>query len=105
MPYKKRRIYPRTNHSNTIGPIMRPSFTSEEAHNLIPWKEKKDFYSAAAKVACRVGGPSPEGSTHVDRKPDTMEPANYHGYCATFWESLSDNHSIIGVIDCTPGAG
>ena len=34
-----------------------------------------------------------------------MEPANFHGYCATFWESLLDNHSIIGVIDFTPGAG
>ena len=79
MPYKKRRIYPGTNRSNSIGPIMCPSFTSEEAHNLIPWKEKQDFYSAAAKVACRVGGPSLEGSTDVERKPETMEPANYHG--------------------------
>ena len=76
MPYKKRRIYPETNRSNSIGPIMFPSFTSEEAHNVIPWKEKKDFYSAAAKVACRVGGPSPEGSTDVERKPETMEPGN-----------------------------
>jgi hypothetical protein len=74
---------------------MCPSFTLEEAHNLIPWQEKLDFYSAAAKVACRVGGPSPEGSTDVERKPETMEPANYHGYCAAFWESLLDCHSII----------
>ena len=42
-----------------MGPIMCPSFT-EEAHIVIPWTEKQDFYSAAAKVACRVGGPSPE---------------------------------------------
>ena len=74
---------------------MCPSFTKEEAHNLIPWKETNDFYSAAAKVACRVGGPSPERGTDVDRKPETKEPANYHGYCATFWESLLDCHSII----------
>ena len=72
---------------------------------MIPWKEKKDFYSAAAKVACRVGGPSPEGSMDVERKPETMGPANFHGYCAAFWESLLDSHSIIGVIDFTPGAG
>ena len=54
---------------------MCPSITLEEAHSVIPWKEKKDFYSAAAKVACRVGGPSPEGSTDVERKPETMELA------------------------------
>ena len=41
MPYKKRRIYPGTNRSNSIGPSMCPSFTSEEAHNLIPWTENK----------------------------------------------------------------
>ena len=75
---------------------MCPSFTSEEAHNVIPWKEKKDFYSAAAKVACRVGGPSPEGSTDVERKPETMAPANFHGYCAAFGASLLDSHSIVG---------
>ena len=34
-----------------------------------------------------------------------MEPANVHGYCATFWESLWDCHSIIGVIGFAPGAG
>ena len=72
---------------------------------MIPWKEKKDFYSAAAKVACRIGGPSPEGSTDVERKPETMEPANYHGYCAAFWESMLGKRSIIGVIDFTPSAG
>jgi hypothetical protein len=34
-----------------------------------------------------------------------MEPANYHGYCAAFWESLLDCHSIIVVIEFTPGVG
>ena len=62
-----------------------PTFTSEEAHNLNPWKKKRDFYNAAAKLACRVGGPSPERNADVDHKPETMEPANYHGNCATFW--------------------
>ena len=41
MPHNKRRIYPRTNRNNSIGPVMCPSFTSEEAHNLTPWKEKQ----------------------------------------------------------------
>ena len=58
---------------------------------MIPWQENSDFYNAAAKVACRVGGQSPEGSTDVER--------------ATFWESLLDCHSTIGAIDFTPGAG
>ena len=43
MPYKKRRIYPGTKPSNSIGPIMCPSFTSEDAHDVSPWKEKKEF--------------------------------------------------------------
>ena len=42
MPVKKRKIYPGANRSNSIGPIGRPLFTSE-AHNLVAWKEKKDF--------------------------------------------------------------
>ena len=92
MPYKKRRIYPGTNRSNSIGPIMCPSFTSEEAHNVIPWKENKDFYNAATKVDCRVGGPPPEGITNVERKPETMESAIFHGSCVAFWESLLDSH-------------
>ena len=71
---------------------------------MIPWKEKKDHCSAAAKAACRVGGPSPEGSTDVDRQ-QTMEPANVHGYCTSLWESLWDKHSIVGVVDFTPSAG
>ena len=36
MPYTKRRVHPRTNRSNSMGQIMCPSFTSEEAHNVIP---------------------------------------------------------------------
>ena len=72
---------------------------------MIPWKEKKDCYNAAAKVVRRVGGQSPEGSKDAERKLETMGPANVHGYCAPFWESLLGNHSIIGVIDLTPGAG
>jgi hypothetical protein len=78
MPVKKRRIYGGTNRSNVIGPIGFPPFTSAEAHNLAPWKEKKDFYSAAAKIACRTGGAGPEGSVDTERKADTIEPVNFH---------------------------
>ena len=61
MPVKKRKIYQGTNRSNSIGPIGCPSFTSSAAHNLVAWKEKKDFYSATAKMACKVGGGAPPG--------------------------------------------
>ena len=26
---------------------------------MVAWKEKKDFYSASAKIQCRVGGAAP----------------------------------------------
>mgnify|MGYP007045148110 CR=1 FL=1 len=105
MPVKKRKIYPGTNRSNSIGPIGCPSFTSSAAHNVIAWKEKKDFYSASAKIACRVGGAAPPGSEELERKPETMEPANFHGYVSVFWEEILHSHSVVGVIDFTPGAG
>ena len=104
MPVKKRRIYPGTNRSNSIGPIGCPPFTSE-AHNLVAWKEKKEFYSASAKIACRVGGAAPPGSEEVERKPETVEPANFHGYVSVFWEEVLHSHSVVGVVDFTPGAG
>ena len=105
MPVKKRRIYPGTNRSNALGPIGCPPFTSAEAHNLVPWKEKKDFYSASAKIACRVGGSSLPGSEELDRKPETVEPVNVHGYVAVFWEEIIHSHSVAGVVDFTAGAG
>lgn len=105
MPVKKRKIYQGTNRSNSIGPIGCPPFTSSAAHNLIAWKEKKDFYSASAKIACRVGGVAPPGSEETERKPETIEPANFHGYVSVFWEEILHSHSVVGVIDFTPGAG
>ena len=105
MPLKKRKIYEGTNRSNSIGPIGCPSFTSSAAHNLVAWKEKKDFYSASAKIACRVGGVAPPGSEELERKPDTVEPANFHGYVSVFWEEILHSHSVVSVIDFTPGAG
>ena len=104
MPTKKRKIYLGTNRSNSIGPIGCPPFTSE-AHNLVAWKEKKDFYSASAKMACRVGGVAPPGSEELERKPDTVEPANFHGYVSVFREEILHSHSVVSVIDFTPGAG
>ena len=68
MPCKKRKIYQGTNRSNSIGPIGCPLFTSE-AHNLVAWKEKKDFYSASAKIACRVGGAAPRGLRSLSASP------------------------------------
>ena len=105
MPVKKRKIYQGTNRSNSIGPIGCPSFTSSAAHNLVAWKEKKDFYSATAKMACKVGGQAPPGSEELERKPDSVEPANFHGYVSVFWEEILHSHSVVSVIDFTPGAG
>ena len=104
MPVKKRKIYQGTNRSNSLGPIGCPPFTSS-AHNLVAWKEKKDFYSDKAKVACRVGGAAPPGSEELERKPETVEPANFHGYVSVFWEEILHSHSVMSVIDFTPGAG
>ena len=104
MPVKKRKVYQGTNRSNTIGPIGCPSFTSS-AHNLVAWKDKKYFYSASAKIACRVGGAAPPGSEELQRQPDTVEPANFHGYVSVFWEEILHSHSVVSVIDFTPGAG
>ena len=104
MPVKKRKIYQGTNRSNSIGPIGCPPFTSS-AHNLVAWKEKKDFYSASAKIACRVGGAAPPGSEELERKPEMVEPANFHGYVSVFWEEILHSHSVMSVIDFTPGAG
>ena len=78
---------------------------SSAAHNLVAWKEKTDFYSASAKIACRVGGVAPLGSEELERKPETVEPANFHGYVSVFWEEILHSHSVVSVIDFTPGAG
>ena len=105
MPVKKRKIYHGTNRSNAIGPIGCPPFTAVEAHNIIAWKEKKEFYSASAKIACRVGGTGPPGSVEQDRKPESMEPVNLQNYVAAFWEEALHNHSVMATVDFTPGAG
>ena len=61
MAVRRRRLFPGTNRSNVMGPIACPAFTSEH-HHLLPWKLKRDVFSQAAKVACRVGGAGPEGA-------------------------------------------
>ena len=35
----------------------------------------------------------------------TVEPANFHGYVSVFWEEILHSHSVVSVIDFTPGAG
>ena len=104
MAVKRRRLFPGTNRSNVMGPIACLAFTSEH-HNLLPWKLKRDVYSQAAKVACRVGGAGPEGSEKTERANTTVEPLTYHGYTRTVWEELLHCHSAAGMIDLTVGAG
>ena len=87
-----------------MGPIACLAFTSEH-HNLLPWKLKRDVYSQAAKVACRVGGAGPEGSEKTERANTIVEPLTYHGYTRAVWEELLHCHSAAGMIDLTVGAG
>ena len=103
----KRKIFPGANRSNVLGPIACPPFAAVDSHNLVQWKEKKDVYSAACKIACRVGGAGPDGSpAELQRKPNTWEPVNFHSYTAEIWQELFHSHSVVGgVIDFTTGPG
>ncbi len=104
MPAKKRKFFPGTNRNNNLGPISYPPFNSEH-HHMVAWREKKEAFSAACKVACRVGGAGPEGSESTMRKPETMEPFSFHSYTSKVAAELLHSHSAVGVIDFTTGPG
>ncbi len=108
LPLKKHKHYTGTNRSNVLGPICCPPLSDSTSHNLVEWKEKKTVYSAMAKAQSRVGGVAPEGApveAATGRKPETVEPVNFHGYTASVWDELIHSHSVSAVVDFTPGGG
>ncbi len=104
MPVKKRKVFEGTNRNNIYGPIASPPYTPAH-HNMICWKEKRELYSVACKVACRVGGPGVEGAESTQRKPETQEPVSFHAFTSQVWTEVLHSNSVIGVIDFTTGPG
>ena len=103
MPYKKLKQFPGSNRNNVLGPIACLPY-NDENHHMLQWREKKNIWSAAAKVSCRVGGQGEEGVTRGrERRPETTEPVCFHGYSREVWAELLHMHSAIGFIDLTVG--
>ena len=105
MPFRKLKAFPGSNRKNVLGPIAFQPYTAEH-HNLVQWSEKKNIWSPAAKLACRVGGVGEEGTTRSkERSPETVEPVCFHAYSREVWSEILHMHSAVGFLDFTVGSG